>query len=78
MPKHGDMSAGDRTKEAISHLLRVLLEMGMDTGNHQIHFVEHIAGEVELSIGKNVYLDAGKYLDAFAVLVRFANLADML
>ncbi len=66
-----------RLEQAVSHLGRALVEMGVHAGDDDVHLLEHGVGEVEGAVGQDVHFDAGKNCDLAQHVVHGANALDV-
>ena len=67
----------ERAQQAISHLLRLLVEGRVNAGDDDIHLLHHGVGEIELAVGQDVDFNAGHDRNAVDLLVGSVDARDV-
>ena len=57
-------------RQACGHRVAILVEVGVDAGDDDIHLLEHGIGEVECAVDENVDFNPGEDAEAFASFSR--------
>ena len=47
-------------EQAVGHLGWSLVEVGVNTGDDNVHLLEHRVGEIKRAVGQDIHFDAGK------------------
>ena len=78
MSDEGDVGIVYGLQETASHLRAILIEVGVDAGDDDVHLGKHGVGEIERAVGEDIHFDAGEDADAIELLSGGADALDVL